>query len=312
MTTDIAILGGGDFGWGLAAAATRTGKQVLLWSRRPQREATDSITVTTELERAALAELIIFAIPSIYVTEVAQQLATHLDGSHLLVHISRGIVGENLLSLTQVLRQQTPCRRIGALAGPVVAHALQQGNPSAAIIGSRFPEVQAAVRDALSSENFQVYATDDVLGVELASTVVGLLSLAIGYARHNGLHPSTLAMLVTRGLREASQLGVRLGARAETFHGLAGTGDLFAALAGDERPELTVGARLAAGAATADAGTEAGTYIEGILGARWIASYLDRINCEMPVLRLMNEVFEGRMGGTEFFTRLMTLDVDGE
>ncbi len=312
MTADIAILGGGDFGWGLAAAAARTGKQVLLWSRRPQREATESIVVTTELAEAAQAELIIFAIPSVYVTGVAQALASELDGSHLLVHISRGIVGDELLSLTQVLRRETPCRRIGALAGPVVARALQAGKPAAAIIGSRFPEVQSAVREALSSNNFQVYATDDVLGVEFASTIVGLLSLAIGYARHNGLHPSTLAMLVNRGLREASKLGVRLGARLETFHGLAGTGDLLAAMADDGRPELAVGSRLAAGVPPSEAGAEAGAYIEGILGARWIVHYLDRTGADMPVLRLMNEVFEGRMGGTEFFTRLMTLDVDTE
>ncbi|MGB1013091.1 MAG: NAD(P)-binding domain-containing protein [Nannocystaceae bacterium] len=312
MSANLAILGGGAFGWGLADAAARTGQKVLLWSRRPQRQATDSIAITQMLGDVAQAELLVFAIPSQHVTAVASELAKHLDGSHLLAHVSRGIVGEDLRSLTQVLREETPCRRIGALAGPVVARALSDGSPAAAIIGSRFPEVQKAVRQALSSPNFQVYATDDVQGVEFASTVVGLLSLAIGYGQHNGLRPSTLAMLVTRGLREAAQLGVRLGARAETFQGLAGMGDLLAAMAGDGRPELAAGRKLAGGVVEPKEGAEKGAHIEGILGARWIARYLDRINGEMPVLRLMNEVFEGRMGGSEFFTRLMTLDVDTE
>ncbi|MCA9688703.1 MAG: NAD(P)-binding domain-containing protein [Nannocystaceae bacterium] len=310
MSESVAILGGGSFGWGLADAAARAGREVILWSRNPQREGTERIRVTQALADAADASLVFFAIPSPFVADVASELGARLDGSHFLVHTSRGVVDDR--TLTQVLRATTPCRRIGALAGPIHARDLTQGAPGAGIIGTRFPEVSEAVRDVFSRQRLHVYSTDDVHGVELASTVVGLLSIVVGFGLETGLRIGTLAMIATRGMTEAARIGAALGARPETFHGLAGAGDLLAVFGGDGRPELEVGRRLAAGVPVEEVGKQAGAYIEGIHGARWLSHFIARTHTDAPLLQLVADVFNGERGVARALAELMSREVDSE
>ena len=229
----VGVLGGGGFGRGLAQAASRIGRDVVLWSRSG--DASDGrIRTTRNLADLAEAEIIFVAVPSIYVAEVSGQLGEHLDGSHLLVHVSRGLVGEELTTVSHVLRHETPCRRVGALAGPLVAQALAEGQPGGGVIGTRFPEVAEAVRRAIAGPTLRIYETRDVTGVEVASAMVGLLCLAVGYGQAGGIGPGTLAVVVTRGMAEAARVGQALGAEQATFGGLAGFGDLMAAVAGDD------------------------------------------------------------------------------
>ena len=151
MTIPIGVLGGGAFGRALAQTAARAGRDVILWTSREQALG-DRVRTTRNYSDLADAELIIIAVPSVHVSTVASELAPHLDGSHLLVHVSRGLVGPDLRTLSQVLRAQTPARRVGALAGPLVAQGLADQKPSGAVVGSVFPEVADAVRLARSRE----------------------------------------------------------------------------------------------------------------------------------------------------------------
>lgn len=308
----VAVLGGGSFGWGLADAAARAGNRVILWSRRPQRASTASITVTQELGALAAAELIFVAVPSAHVAGHVRVLGEHLSGEHLLVHVSRGVVGDELQTLSRVLRSETPCRRIGALAGPLVAEALSEGAPGGAIVGTLFPEVRDAVRAAIGGAALRIYSTTDVIGVEIASTLVGLLSLIAGYGLEMGMGPATLAVMGTRGMAEAARIGQSLGARPETFSGLAGFGDLMAALAGDDRPELRAGRDLARGIQAPAAGPLRGAHIEGVSGARRVADYTARMKIPAPLCQLTAEVLEGKMAGEQMVAALMSRRVGEE
>lgn len=306
----VGIVGGGTFGWGLACAAERAGRRVLLWSRRPQRSGTEHIELVARPADLAAAELIFFAVPSHFVAEVARELGGHLDGAHFLVHISRGVVGEELLGLSQVLRAETPCRRVGALAGPLVAEALLGGAPTGGIVASRFPEVRAAVREAIGGKAVRLYGTDDVVGAEFASTAVGLFSTAIGFAQGAGLGPAALAMLATRGMAEAARLGVTLGGKHETFTGLAGFGDLLAAVAGDGRPELGVGRMIAQGLPVDQASV--GAYTEGVESARRIAAYARRAKLHAPVSTLCAAAFAREIPAADAVAALMSREVGEE
>lgn len=308
----VGVLGGGKFGWGVADAAARSGRDVLIWSRRPQRQGTGTVTVTQTLADLAAAELIFVAVPSPFVAELARELGGRLDGQHFLVHVSRGVVGDHLETLTAVLRRETPCRRIGALAGPLVAEALSAGAPGGGVIGTRFPEVRDAVRDAIGGPTLRIYSTDDVIGVELGSTLVGLLSLILGYGFEMGMGPATLSMMATRGLAEATRVGVSLGARADTFHGLAGVGDLLAAFGGDGRPEIAVGRKLARGVSASEAGHDAGAFIEGMAVARRVAAHIERAGLVAPLLHLTADVLEGRMASEAMVASLMARQVGEE
>lgn len=308
----VGIIGGGTFGWGLALAAERAGRRALLWSRRPQRAGTDHIELVSEPGALAAAELIFFAVPSPFVAEVARELGEHLDGGHFLVHISRGVVGDDLHGLSQVLRTETPCRRVGALAGPLVAEALLAGEPGGGIVASRFPEVRAAVCEAIGGPAMRLYSTDDVTGVEFASTAVGLFSTAIGFAQGSGLGPAALAMLATRAMAEAARLGVALGGRHETFMGLAGFGDLLAAVADDGRPELRVGRAIAQGLPLEQIGATAGAYVEGMESARRIAAYARRVKLHAPVSSLCAAAFAREIPAADVVAALMSREVGEE
>ena len=201
----VAVVGGGSFGRGLALCVAREGRPVVLWSRQRREIDAAGVRTTTDLSEVADAELVFLAVPSVHVGTLAVELGAHLDGSHLLVHVSRGLIGHELETLTHLLRETTPVRRVGALAGPLVARALIEGHPGGGIVGSLFPEVADAVCDAIAGKHLRIYRTDDVVGVEVASAMVGLMALALGYAQGLGFGPSTLAVLGTRGLAEAAR-----------------------------------------------------------------------------------------------------------
>ncbi|MCA9706798.1 MAG: NAD(P)-binding domain-containing protein [Myxococcales bacterium] len=306
MSPPVAVLGGGSFGQGLARAAARVGQRVLLWSRRERAELGEGgITCTTELSRLAEAELLLFAVPSPYVGGLADALGRHLDGSHLLVHVSRGLVGDELHTVSEVLGARTPCRRVGALAGPLVASGLARGEPGGAIIGSHFPEVIEAVSDAIGGAHLRVYGTDDLMGVEIASALVGLVALTLGYAQQLGMGPGTLAVLGTRGLAEATRVGEVRGALARTFAGLAGAGDLVAAVAGDGRPELEFGKALALGLDLSTAAERAGAYIEGGALAGQVSAFGVRYGVQVPIADGLARLMKGQLSVAQLTEALM-------
>lgn len=312
MATPVAVVGGGAFGRGVAKAVARTGRDVILWSRSPHADIDPRVHLTTNLAHVKDATLVFLAIPSARAPDVVPPLGDHLDGSHLLVHVSRGLIGDDLRTLTRYLRDETPCRRVGALAGPLVADALAAGTPGAAIVGTLFPEVSDSVRAALSSPTLRIYATDDVVGVEVASALVGLLALVLGFAEGIGMGPSTLALFLTRGLAEAARIGVSLGARERTFMGLAATGDLLAAVAGDGRPELELGRTLARGVPIGDAVKHTSTNVEGITLARRIAVYAARQKLDAPMCQVTAEVLDGKATPADAIATLMSRRVTAE
>jgi glycerol-3-phosphate dehydrogenase (NAD(P)+) len=304
-------VGAGGFGRALAQASARQGHEVILWSRQ-DRQLPGRIRTSTEITEIQPCELIFVAVPARHAVEVAVQLGEIVDGRHLIVHVSRGLVGAELKTITEVLHERTVCRRFGALAGPLVADALAEDRPSGAILGTRFPEVTEMVRDALGGASLRLYETADVVGVELASATVGFLTVVLAYAQEIGADPGTLAVLATRGIVEVSRIGQTLGARESTFLGLAGLGDLIAAVAGDHRPELRLGRALAQGANLTNAIGEAGAYIEGIEVARHLMEHAQRLGLETPISSTFVAVSEGRMSSEDAIQALMERRVGKE
>jgi glycerol-3-phosphate dehydrogenase (NAD(P)+) len=257
-------------------------------------------------------ELLFLAVPSRHAEEVSEQLCEVVDGRHLMVHVSRGLIGADLKTITQVIREKTVCRRLGVLAGPIVAEALAEGRPSGAILGSRFPELTELVREALGGAELRMYETRDVTGVELASATVGFLTVVLAYAQEVGVDPGTLAVLATRGMVEVSRIGQTLGAQESTFMGLAGLGDLIAAVAGDQRPEQLLGRALARGADLRNAVGEAGAYIEGIEVARHLMEHARRLGLETPISSTFVALSEGRISPDDAMHALMERRVGKE
>lgn len=307
MTTPpVGVIGAGSFGKGLALAAKRNGHEVIVYTRSPDKPIGPEIETTDSFERVASCDTIFIAVPSQFVQDVAIGLADHLTGSHYLVHVSRGLVGSDLIPITDVLREHTPARRLGALGGPLVAEALQEGTPSGAVVGTRFPKVAVAVREAIASPTLRIYDTDDVVGVQVASALVGLLALAAGFSSASKLGPAALAVMTTRGIVEAARVGRALGAAESTFYGLAGFGDVAAVLAGDERPEFRLGRAFATGIGLEEAAKDAGAFIEGTDLARRVRNYVERQALEAPICETLADVLEKKCTTAEAVKALMT------
>jgi glycerol-3-phosphate dehydrogenase (NAD(P)+) len=241
-----------------------------------------------------------------HIANIAKELGRYLDGRHLLVHVSRGLVGPELHTVSRVLRDLTPVRRVGCLAGPLSAAALAERIPGGGIIGTGFPEVREAVMEALANPRLRLYRSDDVIGVEVSAALVGLLALAIGYAKEMKLNSAALAILATRGMVETARIGVSLGANERTFSGLAGYGDLIAAIAGDNRPELELGHALGRGLSLEEAGRITKAHIEGVSIARNIQRHALRRGIEVPITEALADAIDGRLTPAGMIDRLMS------
>jgi glycerol-3-phosphate dehydrogenase (NAD(P)+) len=269
----VGVIGGGAWGIALAAAAARAGTTTLLLSRRPLPSLPEGVRlVQSDAELGEQARLIVLAVPSGVARIVASSLGEHIDGRHFVVHGVRGLVPRDsgdraagdLETISDILRDETPARRLGALGGPAVASDLLAGRPSVMVCGSRYPEVTRAFDAAFSTPTLRVYSTRDLLGLEWASALVGCLAICVGYARAIGLGPGLLAAVITRAVEEGGRLASVAGGEERTVLGLAGYGDLLASISQTERPEVLVGEALANGKTLDQALAQAGQRVEAV------------------------------------------------
>jgi glycerol-3-phosphate dehydrogenase (NAD(P)+) len=308
----VGVIGGGAWGVALAAAAARTGGTTLLLSRRTGGAGLPP-GVEAARDNADLAErarLILLAVPSGVARSVARAIGPHLDGRHFIVHGVRGLVrvgddvdappppnpvADDLETVSDIVRDETPARRIGALGGPALASDLLAGRPSVMVCGSRYPEVTLALRQAFVGPLLRLYATEDLLGLEWASALVGCLAIGVGYARGVGLGPGLLAAFITRAVEEAGRLTAAAGGDARTLLGLAGYGDLLATIAQPERPEVLVGEALAQGKSLEQALAEAEQRVEAVELTGQLVAWAEARDVKAPVFAtLARSVLTGR------------------
>jgi glycerol-3-phosphate dehydrogenase (NAD(P)+) len=303
----VAVVGGGAWGVALAAAAARTGGPTLLVSRRSLDGSLPPGVTLAEDDRGlgSKARLIVLAVPSSVAHAVARSLGAHLDGRHYVVHGVRGLVPVKAPlssaglpppeTISDVVRDETPVRRVGALGGPALASDLLAGRPTVMICASRYPEVNRAVMSAFGSSSLRLYGTADLAGLEWASALVACLAIAVGFARGVGLGPGLLAAFITVAVEEAARLTECAGGSERTVLGLGGYGDLLASIAQTERPEVVLGEALARGKTLAQALAEAGQRVEAVELAEVIASWAEARGLAAPILAaLARQILPGR------------------
>jgi len=316
----VAVIGGGTWGLALAAAAARAESDVILFSRREHNgQLPRGVRVTREMKEAAEhARLIILAVPTSVCRSVARELGNHVDGSHYVVHGVRGLVhedangnaSEDLHTISEVIREETPVRRTGALGGPALAHDILAGKASVVVVGSRYPEVAEATTAALGSPTLRVYPTHDIRGLEWASALVGCLTIAIGYAQAMHMSAGLVAALISRSVGEASRIAAAAGGEEKTLLGLAGYGDLLASIAQSERPEVLVGQALAKGLSPADAAKAAEMRVEALDLIPYIARWTEAAGVRSPIFHALSAgVIEGKKADM-ILQELMTLPIE--
>lgn len=296
----IGIIGGGSFGQGLAKACARSHHPTLMWSRRflgtkTPAQCSGQTRVTQDLNELKNVELIFLCVPSSYISEIVSQLDAALDAKHIVVHVSRGLIGDGLETVSSYLKRHSSVRKIGALAGPLNSKALELNSPTGAVLGSHYPEVSKLVRKVFQENHIRLYDTKDTLGVELSSAFVGLMALAFGYAGALKVGPESLAVFLTRGMTELIRIALSLGADPNTLMGLSGYGDLLSASMNDGRPEMLLGEGLAKGLDLEEAGKNAGANIEGVHIAHRVLAYAAKHHIDVPITRVISMVLQKQM-----------------
>jgi len=254
-------------------------------------------------------DLIILATP---VSAARAMLQSLRDASAPVAWLSKGFEAPVAtaaspfgLMVHEIRAQAAPDLRAGVLSGPSFALEVARGQPTALVAASEHAEVRDALVAAFHSATLRVYANDDVVGVEVGGAVKNVLAIATGLCDGLQLGLNARAALITRGLAEMTRLGVALGARAETFTGLSGLGDLVLTATGDLSRNRKVGLLLAQGQTLAQAVDSLGHVAEGVYCARTVVQRAAGLGVEMPIAQSVVALLDGKLKPAEAVAMLM-------
>lgn len=242
------------------------------------------------------ATMVLSAVPTQFMRSVWKRLAPHLPRGVPIVSAAKGLENGSLLRPTQILADIVGGRTaLAALSGPNIAAELARYLPATAVAASDDPRLALRVQQVFSTQWFRVYTNDDVIGVELAGATKNIIAIAAGIVDGLAAGNNAKAALVTRGLVEITRLGVAMGARPETFQGLAGLGDLITTCVSPEGRNRTVGERLAKGRTLQDVLATMDSVAEGVATTRSVIELARRHNVEMPIAQAVYEIlFENK------------------
>lgn len=252
-----------------------------------------------ELSELAQADLILLASPAATVRNLLRAASPYLSGNQALVHAigslaPAGESGSELL-ISYVVREETPLRRIGALAGPALAPDLEEFSPAALVCGSRYDDVGQALVDVLASPSLRVYTTQDLTGVEVARAGAAVIAMAAGVASSLDLGAPARAILITRGAAEMARLGVALGGEDKTFFGLAGIGELILATERRGSADFELGQLLGQGHKLAEALPRIGRVCDGPTMVREAFKLGQGLKLRMPLVTALHRWLAGEL-----------------
>ena len=205
----------------------------------------------------------------------------------------------------EIQQQVAPGLQAGVLSGPSFALEVARGQPAALVAASSHPAVVQALVSVFHGPSLRVYGSDDIVGVEVGGAVKNVLAIATGLADGLELGLNARAALITRGLAEMARLGVALGARPDTFMGLAGLGDLVLTATGDLSRNRQVGLQLASGKGLEQAVASLGHVAEGVYSARTVVQRARHLGVEMPIAESMLELLDGKLSPEQAVAALM-------
>lgn len=260
----ITVIGAGAWGTTLAILLAEKGQAVSLWVYEPELVAemgefrenkkflsgfplSESIEITGEIGMAEQTEIIFFSVPTQFLRSIAKKFSSSIPSSAIVVSAGKGIEERTLKLPLEILAEELKVNGLCALSGPNLSSEIAKGLPAAAVAASAKRETAKAVQACLIQERFRIYTNDDVIGVQLGGALKNIVAIAAGIADGLALGDNAKAGLMIRGLAEIARLGVAMGAKAETFAGLSGMGDLIATCSSRLSRNHAVGEQLAQG-----------------------------------------------------------------
>lgn len=319
------VLGAGSWGTALSIALAKNGHEICLWDRDssvlqtikdercntkyiPEVPLPSNISVEKDLFLALdRADHVLIVVPSHGFAEVVQALKSKWDGSKSLLWATKGLETSTGHFLHQVVERELGNIPYAVLSGPSFAREVAMDLPTAVTIASKDFSYAMNLAYTFHSNTFRVYVTQDVLGVQLASVVKNVLAVAVGISDGLQLGANARAALITRGLAEMTRLGEALGAKPETFMGLAGCGDVILTCTDNQSRNRRFGLLLAEGMSEAAALQKIGQVVEAVYNVEQLCHLGNAKKVELPiseqVLRIMKQGVSPREAVMALFAR---------
>ncbi len=323
----IGVVGAGSWGTALAINAARAGRHVTLWGRDrtaitemsasrenarylPGIPLDPTIHVTNDLAEAADADAILLVVPAQTVGEVASAFDQKRQP---LAVCAKGLERSSDRRLTEVIQDMDASRPLAVLSGPNFAREVALGLPAAATLACSDEKVGRGLAEAMSHDQFRLYWTDDVIGVEIGGAVKNVLAIAAGMVMGYGLGENAKAALITRGLAELTRLGEAMGARRETLMGLAGLGDLLLTAGSLTSRNMAFGHAIGKGADPIVLQQTNDVLVEGVHTAKAVVRLASRYQqVEVPICQAVDAILAGTLEIEQAIGALMSRPLRAE
>jgi glycerol-3-phosphate dehydrogenase (NAD(P)+) len=315
MKAAIAVLGAGSYGTALAISLARNGNPTLLWGRNaddirvmteqrmnqrylPDIPLPDSLAVTADLAYAVgSCRDILLSVPSHAFADTLKQIKPYLQHNARVAWATKGLEPETGRLLQDVAKEILGDEvSLAVLSGPTFAKELAKGLPTAISLSSTDPEFIATLSGLLHcTKTFRVYTNPDFIGVQLGGAVKNVIAIGAGMADGIGFGANARTALITRGLTEMCRLGCALGAKKETFMGMAGLGDLVLTCTDNQSRNRRFGLLLGEGKGVDEAMATIGQVVEGYRNAKEVFNLAQRVGVEMPITEQIYQVlYQGK------------------
>ncbi len=311
----ILTIGGGSWGTAFSNYLAASIMPIRIWIREPEviqtirenREnrlflpdirLSENLIPTDDLSGSIReSEIIILAVPSKYVRSILTQVRDELQGK-TIVNLSKGFESDSLKTISQVGEEilgEDVIERWITVSGPSFARELALNYPTAVSAVSLNPELLKRIQELFSSEILRIYISDDLRGVEVGGSIKNVIAIAAGIITGIGYGYNLVASLITRSIMEITRIGMKLGAKQETFWGLSGIGDLMLTSFGPLSRNYQLGTKIAKGQSLEEIEKSTRMVVEGVETTKAIKKLSEKIGIEMPIVDKVHEIlFEGK------------------
>ena len=320
----VGVLGAGTWGMAVARVLCNRHHSVMVWSALPQEieyiqknrthpklpelEIPDDMEFTTDIKEVCNSEYLVVAVPSIFMRSTMETAKDYIK-EQILIDLAKGVEKDSLYTMSEIIRDVLGNQaKIVALSGPTHAEEVVRDMPSTIVSACDDLEVAEKVQNLFQDTCMRVYTNIDVRGVELCGALKNIIALAAGISHGLNYGDNTRAALITRGLSEMTRLGTTMGCLEQTFHGLAGIGDLIVTATSVHSRNFKCGTLIGQGYNVDDATKEVGMVVEGLNALPAAMQLAKRYDVEMPITAMVDAIVKGKVSPNEAVKALMNRD----
>ncbi len=330
---NITILGLGSWGFSIGLLLHENGFNIKIWDINQKRIDTilktkkfdllenqdiptkDSFFITDDLEKACEnTEIIIFAVPSFAVRDVALKLKNLNFQDKIIISLVKGLEDNSYLTMSEVIDDvlKIGSERIYTLSGPTHAEEVSKKMLTTILLAGENDKILEELQKIFSNKYFRVYVTKDKKGVEFGGAVKNIIAIACGISDGIGLGDNIKAAIITRGLTEIVRLGKTVGANPQTFFGLSGLGDLIVTCLSQHSRNRNFGERLGRGEAAENILKDMKMVVEGVNVLKSIYNLAKEKNVEMPIINEIYNIIYNKKPSKEAVSNLMSRELKEE